>query len=398
MDEDAEAGDEGEEGVPARASKRRRRARSMYYEVSEGETEDEYVPETTAQAQGPSPGRRLTNFRGARTFDHFGWLRRDDCPDGPLYIPQLGDEVVYLWQGHQQVLENTQDVAAERSALWNTLRGAERRQLQPVERCEVFGMEYGVDDITGKAVAQLKLRITTAGSPLAGSEFDVALQPSEDPDFIVHAKLYDATVLRGRWLPGQPCHVWWGREGQTSKGDLYSGIVLKVEPIDPGYSTSPWQAIHVQYDGDPPEAAMRHSFWELRDPGPDALGLHEAFTYPDVSARAPELLQAMETAVNTCHGAVYFDTADQWVELPGYADIVAVPMESQLIRSRVQNGYYRTLAAFAHDCWSVARNAAAYNCVQAIVDYATTFARRMIHPVLEEAVAAGLAVGAPPRP
>lgn len=216
-----------------------------------------------AQGQGPSPGRRLATFRGARTFDHFGWLRRDEPPDGPLYIPQLGDEVVYLWQGHQQLLESTQDVAADRSALWNTLRGAERRQLQPVERCKVFGMEYGVDDITGNAVAQLLLRIVTAGSPLAGSEFSVNLQPSEDPDFIVQAKLYDVTLSRGRWLPGQPCHVWWAREGQTSKGDLYRGTVLKVEALDPGHNMSPWQAIHVQYDGDPPENAHVHSFWEV---------------------------------------------------------------------------------------------------------------------------------------
>ena len=35
-----------------------------------------------------------------------------DCKHRPgVYVPQLGDDVVYIWEGHQQYLETTNDKA-----------------------------------------------------------------------------------------------------------------------------------------------------------------------------------------------------------------------------------------------------------------------------------------------
>ena len=412
--DDSDEEDDYDDAPVRRASKRQRRGRTTYADDSD-EDEDLFLDETegsgdaggSARAGGSGRAggggavtsrRSAPSFTGPRSYWDYGWLRREDPADGPMYIPQLGDDVMYLWQGHQNLINQAGDARAESSALYTVLRGAQRRQLKTVERCLVTGLDYTICNLTGKAVASLTLRIISDDSPLAGTVFSVDLLQMEEPDFIIQTKLYQAAQARDAWRPGDACAVWWSQDEHSSRGQLYEGEVVNVAPANPGYISSPWQAIHVRYDSDEPGGELsEHSFWELRDVGPDATGLHEAFVFPEVAARVPELLAAVDAAVEEVAAASYFDYADQWEQLPGYADVIAVPMEAQLIRKRLESGYYRTLPAFAHDCWLIARNAGAFNSAQPeIAEYAAAFARRMIEPVAQEAVAAGIPINGGP--
>jgi hypothetical protein len=79
----------------------------------------------------------------------YEWLNTSTLTPA-TYMPQLGDRVVYIWEGHEKLLESRNDNRSKRP--WEELarrrsrRGAEGEeggaQMRPAEPCEVVGIEY----------------------------------------------------------------------------------------------------------------------------------------------------------------------------------------------------------------------------------------------------------------
>ena len=64
-------------------------------------------------------------------------------------MPQVGDKVVYIWEGHQKLLDSRNDNRSKRPweelARRRSMRGEEGGgQMRPAEPCEVVDVEYTV--------------------------------------------------------------------------------------------------------------------------------------------------------------------------------------------------------------------------------------------------------------
>lgn len=128
-----------------REAKRRRRAGA----ADNAEEED--------GGDGAGPSSRQAAPRGHMPHPNthrpdvcFSWLQRAERARGE-YVPQLGDWVVYVAQGHAEYLDACGDTSAQRP--WLTIPG-----FRGAEPCCVTGLEYAVNRDKGNAtVARLTL-------------------------------------------------------------------------------------------------------------------------------------------------------------------------------------------------------------------------------------------------
>ena len=140
-----------------------------------------------------------------RAFSSYSWLI---SPSNPVaeYIPQKGDEVVYLREGHASALASLGDT---RLPPWQSLsRG---RCLRPAEPCVVDKVEYHIaSDGTESTFARLKLRLSDLDSPLYGRVFSVDIpSPSMGhAEFVVLRDRFEAS-MRHVWSLGDSCYAYW---------------------------------------------------------------------------------------------------------------------------------------------------------------------------------------------
>jgi WD40 repeat protein len=153
--------------------RRRRRAGGLSDE--DGEDAD------GADAAGPSRYTVAPPATGYRPADKFAWLQQTERRIGE-YVPQLGDAVVYLAQGHQEYLSSVGD--ALQTKPWVTIPC-----FRAAEPAVVTGLEYQIVKDKGDAtVARLTLTLTDAAGALRGQRFELELPymtQEGSPDFII---------------------------------------------------------------------------------------------------------------------------------------------------------------------------------------------------------------------
>lgn len=120
------AGSEEEAGPsrrPAAAQRSRRRPRAEMEEEGGAAGHAE-------QAEGrQSKRQRRARGAGGRALSNYSWLLATR-PTSAVYVPQAGDCVVYLREGHERYLQDTND---KRPPPWATLRHG--RSIRPAEPC-----------------------------------------------------------------------------------------------------------------------------------------------------------------------------------------------------------------------------------------------------------------------
>ncbi|KAJ7532308.1 hypothetical protein O6H91_14G082300 [Diphasiastrum complanatum] len=88
-----------------------------------------------------------------RSQSSFSWLLLMEVEGGTRYIPQFGDDVVYLRQGHQEFLDQKH---LDYTGPWKTFKN----YLRAVEFCQIVGLHYVMSAKSGDTCCQITMEIT----------------------------------------------------------------------------------------------------------------------------------------------------------------------------------------------------------------------------------------------
>lgn len=104
--------------------------------------QDNFFPEDRG-----SPDTSQSNFTGRK----ISWLMLSEHEPGYRYIPQLGDQVVYLVQGHKEFVETS---GSYERGPWVSTKG----RLNAVEICLVESLDYATAPGSGESCCKLSLK------------------------------------------------------------------------------------------------------------------------------------------------------------------------------------------------------------------------------------------------
>ncbi|XP_073223301.1 uncharacterized protein [Cicer arietinum] len=267
------------------------------------------------------------------------WLMLSAHEDCYHYIPQLGDEVVYLRQGHEEYI---QSYALSESGPWRLFQG-----LRAIEICKVEELEYAELPGSGDSCCKLKLKFVDPSSYACGKSFKLTLPDLINfTDFVVEKTLYDAAMNRN-WSSQEKCTVWWRNEDGKG-GSWWDGQVVAVKAKSDEFPDSPWDRFQVQYDTDPTED-HRHSPWELNDP-------EIPWEHPHIDHEIRDKLLYYFTRLD--HKDKYdIQALNRVAEKLEFSNRFPVPFYPELIQLRLKNDYYRNAEGVKHDIMVMLSNA-----------------------------------------
>eukprot|EP00884_Botryococcus_braunii_P018016 jgi/Botrbrau1/4899/Bobra.118_1s0013.1 len=301
----------------------------------------------------------------------YSWLQEtDSLPE--MYVPQMGDDVVYIVQGHVAYLQSlNQDLPRNRNS------------LRPAEPALVVGLTYRiVDDEQGSTTAVLKLRLTDCATPQHGREFVVELPPPHygHPEFVFLKCRFDAAIKKG-WKVGDRCQIYYTELDSSERASAYKATITKDgwlgrenEVLQNPYGCGNlWERYTVLWD--PPEVGSstaseeisEHSPWEIFEVGQTAEAVRgEACTLDD--QLVVRTMMAVEQALADPKYELFVKSPGPRESHPGpnrevvyYNSVVALPLGLESVMERLTSGYYRQAAAVLHDISTIAKNATEYN-------------------------------------
>uniref|UniRef100_A0A166CCV4 Uncharacterized protein n=1 Tax=Daucus carota subsp. sativus TaxID=79200 RepID=A0A166CCV4_DAUCS len=182
------------------------------------------------------------------------WLLLSE-QEGHRYIPQSGDIVVYLRQGHEEYIDESQ--CSYDKVPWKLFG----ERIRVVETCLVEGLDYAPVPGSGETCCKVTLKFTD--SILLGQTFELTLPDLIDfPDFVVEKTRYDAAIDRN-WALRDKCRIWW-REDNENGGRWWDGRIVESKDKSVDFPGSPWERFRVRYTIG--GTFQQHSPWELHDP------------------------------------------------------------------------------------------------------------------------------------
>ncbi|CAN6295358.1 unnamed protein product [Urochloa humidicola] len=280
----------------------------------------------------------------------YSWLMLHEHEDSYRYIPQLGDEVMYLGQGHEEYL---QDMQSSDSCPWNRIKG-----LKAVELCKIQGLEYSSYKGSGESCCKLSIKFIDPSSTGFGKTFMFTLPELVNfPDFLVERTRYEAAMERN-WTNRDKCKVWWRDEEAPEGGMWWEGRVMGIKPKSPDFPDSPWEKYDIQYKNDGSHHV--HCPWELHDVG----NLWVPWKHPHIDFETRDkLLSEMEKLQEMSHGnqdRYGVLKLDKVTEKSDFMNRFPVQFSIEVIKTRLANNYYRTLEAVQHDTTVMLTNAESY--------------------------------------
>ncbi|XP_050218722.1 uncharacterized protein LOC126669321 [Mercurialis annua] len=272
------------------------------------------------------------------------WLLLFKHEEGSRYIPQLGDAVVYLIQGHQGYKEQCN--YQTEPGPWKSVKG----HIRPVEFCKVEGLEY--DTIAnGDSCCKLTLKFVDPTSDVFSKTFKLTLpEVTEFPDFLVERTRFDAGMLRN-WTSRDKCKVWWNN-GDGEDGSWWDGRITSVKPKSLEFPDSPWERYSIKYRSDPKDEHY-HSPWELFD---NETQWEQPHIDDEIRNKLmPALLKLDLSGKKQDRYGV--QKLRQVSDKTNFTNRFPVPVTLELIQSRLENNYYRTFEAMKHDIEVMLSNA-----------------------------------------
>jgi hypothetical protein len=301
--------------------------------------------------------RESSNFPDTHLFGKkhqgplkYSWLMLHEHEDSYRYIPQLGDEVIYLWQGHEEYLEGER---LSDPCPWMRIKG-----LKAVELCKIQGLDYSSYKGSGESCCKLSIKFIDHASTGFGKTFMITLPELVSyPDFLVERTRYEAAMERN-WTHRDKCKVWWRDEEEQEGGKWWEGRVMAVKPKSADFPDSPWEKYVIQYKNDVSEHP--HSPWELHDVG----NLWVPWKHPHINLEIRDkLLSEMENLQEMSHGnqdRYGVIKLDKVTEKSDFVNRFPVQFSIEVIKTRLANNYYRTLDAVRHDATVMLINAESY--------------------------------------
>ncbi|VAI12298.1 unnamed protein product [Triticum turgidum subsp. durum] len=276
------------------------------------------------------------------------WLMLLEHEDIYRYIPQHGDEVMYLRQGHEEYLKG---MRLSDSCPWNRIKG-----LKAVELCKIQDLCYTTYKGSGESCCKLTLKFIDDTSSGFNREFVITLPELVGfPDFLVERTRFEAAVAQN-WTIRDKCRIWWAND--EGGGSWWEGRVLAIRPKSPDFPESPWDKYAVQYKNDGSDHL--HSPWELYDADSPLV----PWKHPHIdSSIRNKLLSAVNNLQNKSrrnqdhYGVLKLDTVAGKSE---FINRFPVQFSMEVIRTRLQNGYYRSVEAVQHDASVMLANAESY--------------------------------------
>lgn len=292
-----------------------------------------------------------TNASGSKSdaeLSKISWLLLCSQEEGCRYIPQLGDEVVYLRQGHQEYIDSCH--SSERGP-W-MLFG---ENIRDVEICSVDDVDYAALAGSGESCCKAKLRFVDPLSSACGRTFKLTLPELVNfPDFLVERTRYDASLERN-WSSGDKCSVWWRDE--EGGGKWWEGRIVSISDKSIDFPGSPWERFLVTYTVDDNVEPCRHSPWELHDkdseweqPGID----------PEIRKTMLVLLSKLEQSARGNQDKYGVMKLRQISERLDFINRFPVPLTLEIIELRIKNLYYRSFEAMNHDISVMLSNVRTY--------------------------------------
>ncbi|KAL0348600.1 UNVERIFIED_CONTAM: PH-interacting protein [Sesamum angustifolium] len=275
------------------------------------------------------------------------WLMLSAHEEGSRYIPQRGDDVVYLRQGHEEYISY---INSRNLGPWETIK----RNIKAVEFCRVEDLEYSTHPGSGESCCKMTLKFVDSSSEVLGKSFKLTLpEVTGFPDFLVEKSRYDASMARN-WTSRDKCQVWWKNEGEED-GSWWEGRILSVKPKSLEFPDSPWERYVVKYKSDPTET-HHHSPWELYDTGSQWEQPH---IDDDIREKLIHALAKLEQSGYKVQVKKPFFCVKE-CRLFELEIRFPVPLSLEVIQSRLENNYYRSLEAMRHDVEVMLSNAESY--------------------------------------
>ncbi|XP_013385977.1 bromodomain and WD repeat-containing protein 3 [Lingula anatina] len=364
---------------PKRTSQRQPKKKVLSSSADEGAEEEV----TSKKKKGKKPPPRKKIVRQAQQklmreqpeiselpeqFRPPDWLT-DTIPRKAPYVPQIGDEVIYFRQGHELYVKAVKSTKAYDIDPRKNLPWHKNPQIREQELVRIIGLRY---EICPPRLCCLKLAyIDPETGKQTGGSFTIKYHDMPDViDFYVLRQNYDVAMSRN-WKPGDRFRsmiddAWW------------MGIILSQEPFQSQYPDSMFQCFNVKWDNGELE---KMSPWDLepiddsRVPNtaggsvevlPDELKslmyTPKEHEWPaegrDVECEriARGLEQIMELSI-----AEPFLAPVDLNKYPIYGMIIEYPTDLSTIKARVENHFYRRIAAIQFDIRYIETNARTFN-------------------------------------
>ncbi|KAL2507578.1 WD40/YVTN repeat-like-containing domain [Forsythia ovata] len=295
-----------------------------------------------------SEDRSASAGRNSHTISRkSNWLLLSKQEEGYRYIPQLGDEVVYLRQGHQEYMETSQSA---QSGPW--LRHGDK--IKAVEICLVEDLKYTTFVGSGESACQITLKFIDTFSNVVGKKIQLTLPELVGfPDFIVEWNRYDAAMKRS-WTVRDKCVVWWRNEIEEG-GAWWEGRIVSIKDKSSDFPGSPWERCDVRYT----ETADSHlhSPWELHDPESQGEQPHSTFESRERILYSFTALLRSASKDKDRYGIIKLNEVAQKSD---FVNRFPVPLSPNIIKLRLEHSYYRSLKALRHDTEVMLSNAESY--------------------------------------
>lgn len=275
------------------------------------------------------------------------WLMlSEEHEEGYRYIPQLGDKVVYLRQGHEEYAESC---TMSEQGPWISFQG-----LRAVEICKVEKLEYAELPGSGDSCCKLWLKFVDPSSRVFRKSFKLILPELINfCDFVIEKTFYDAAMKRN-WSPEERCRVWWRNEDGKG-GSWWYGQIVALKAKSDEFPDSPWDRFKIEYDTDDPTEDHFHSPWELNDP-------EVQWEHPHIDHEIRDKLLSYFTKLY--HREKYdFQALNQVAERTDFCNRFPVPFYPGLIQLRLKNDYYRNVEGVKHDIMVMLSNAEKFSIV-----------------------------------
>ncbi|GMH25751.1 hypothetical protein Nepgr_027594 [Nepenthes gracilis] len=292
----------------------------------------------------PGPSDVRSNFSAGK----ISWLIMSEHEPGYRYVPQLGDEVVYLRQGHQEYIESSR--SHERGP-WVSMKG----NINAVELCLVECLDYATVPGSGESCCKITLKFIDHSSDVFGKTFRLTFPELVNfADFLVEKTWYDAADCRN-WAPGDKCLVWW-TNASGEDGSWWEGQIISSKPKSIDFPDSPWERHVIRYKSDPADVHS-HSPWELHDPEDGWEPPHIDF---EIRKKLLSYFAKLDLSVTRNQDYYGIQQLKQISQKSDFLNRYPVPLSPEVVRSRLEHNYYRSIEAVKHDIQVMISNALSY--------------------------------------